>query len=66
MSDKLTASLTPQQWDFIGKAVVDILNASSAQARLANETWQSLREQLQPVAAPVVPKANGLQVVDAQ
>lgn len=46
MADKLNASLTPQEWDFVGKLVVDTLNASSAQARLAQAVWQSLQAQL--------------------
>ena len=56
MADKLTASLTPQQWDFLGAKVVGILNAANAEAKMANDIWQSLREQLQNQA----PKPNGV------
>jgi hypothetical protein len=52
---KLTAGLTPPQWDFVGKLVVDVLNASSAQAKMANDIWRSLQSQLQ---APK-PVSNG-------
>lgn len=56
MEDKLTASLTPQQWDFVGKLVVDTLNASTAQARLATAVWQSLQAQLNTAK----PASNGV------
>ena len=56
MSDKLTASLTPQQWDFIGAKVVATLNAATAEARMAQDIWKALQAQLQQQP----PKPNGV------
>jgi len=61
---KLTATLTAAQWDFIGRQVVEVLNASSAQARMAQSIWKDLQAQLQTPAAP--PKVNGLHAVEIE
>lgn len=56
---KFTVTLTGPQMDFIGKFAVDTLNAATAQARMANDVYQLLRQAVQAAA----PKANGLQAV---
>jgi hypothetical protein len=63
---KLTATLTAAQWDFIGRQVVDVLNASSAQARMAQSIWKDLQAQLQPQPMPVQAKPNGLHAVPSE
>lgn len=58
MSDeqKFPLAFTSAQMDFVGKLVVDNLNAASAQARMANEVYTLLRGAVQAAQPPV---ANG-------
>ena len=56
---KFTVTFTGPQMDFIGKFTVDTLNAATAQARVASEVYQLLKNAVQPAA----PKANGLSAV---
>jgi len=56
---KFSVTLTGLQMDFVGKLVVDTLNAASAQVKMASEVYQLLRASVTPPA----PKANGLQAI---
>ena len=56
---KFTVTFTGPQMDFIGKFTVDTLNAATAQARVASEVYQLLKNAVQPPA----PKTNGLSAV---
>lgn len=57
---KFTVTFTGPQMDYIGKFVVDSLNAATATAKMAQEVYQLLRASVQPKA----PQSNGqLQVV---
>lgn len=64
---RFSLALTAPQMDFVGKLVVDTLNAASAQARMANEVYALLRGAVQTAqptnGAPVVAAAKA--VVDA-
>jgi hypothetical protein len=51
------------QMDFVGKLVVDTLNAASAQAKMAQEVFALLRSSVQPAPPAARPSSNGLQVV---
>ena len=53
MEDKLTASLTPQQWDFVGKLLADTINLLAPQVRQATAIMQSLQGQLNGQPKPV-------------
>ena len=53
---KFTVTFTGPQMDFIGKFTVDTLNAATAQARVASEVYQLLKNAVQP-------KTNGLSAV---
>ena len=63
MSDQPTfdLTLTGPQMDFLGKFVVDTLNAAQAQAKMASEIYQLMRTAVTPVAKP--PPAAGLTIV---
>lgn len=68
MDDTLTASLTPQQWDFVGKLLTDTINQLAPQVRQATAIVQSLQAQLnaRPPAPNGVPKPPAaVEVVDA-
>ena len=63
MSEERTFSVTftGPQLDFVGKFVVENLQAATAQAKMAQEVYNLLRASVQPVQKP---HANGqLQVV---
>lgn len=62
---KFTVTFTGPQLDFIGKFTVDTLNAATAQARMASEVYQLLRQavQPQPKAAQAAVNGAGLSVV---
>lgn len=66
MDDKLTASLTPAQWDFVGKLLADTINLLAPQVRQATSIMQSLQAQLNVQAAPPKPSnGSSVQVVEA-
>lgn len=58
---KFTVTFTAPQMDFIGKFAVDTLNAANAQAKMASEVYQLLRQAVQP--KPAAANGAALQVV---
>ena len=60
MEDKLEASLTPQQWDYIGKLLADTINLLAPQVRQATAIMQSLQGQLNAAPKPVPVPSNGI------
>lgn len=64
MDDKLTASLTPAQWDYLGKLLADTINVLAPQVRTATAIMQSLQGQLQAQAP--APKPNGVKAAEAE
>ena len=61
---KFSLTLTGPQMDFIGKFVVDSLNAANAQAKMASEVYQVLRAAVAP-AQPKPPPASSLTIVQS-
>ena len=65
MDDTLTASLTPQQWDYIGKLLAETINTLAPQVRQATAIMQSLQGQLNTAKAPVTNGAKASEEVVA-
>jgi len=56
---KFKVEFTGPQLDFIGKFVVDSLNAAQAQAKMASEVYQLLRASVQPPAPAAKATVDG-------